>query len=117
MREGTDIISSMLNTHMDPNTVFERAEVMQQPGDLLPGGSEATTWVVLDPETDCRGVGDFEKAARTNLVYAVDAYHKEPETTVPFLSAGKKQTHEMHWLRTGQTSLTDHLQNLLPPCP
>ncbi|QIO25140.1 hypothetical protein [Haloarcula sp. JP-L23] len=99
---------------MDPNTVFERAEVMRQPGDLLPRGSEATTWVAIDPETDCRGVGDFEKAARTNLMYAVEAYYEGPEKTAPFLSAGKKQTHEMHWLRTGETSLTDYLQNHLP---
>lgn len=113
--EGTDlIVVPMLSTHMDPNDVFERADVMRQPGDLLSGGSEETTWVAIDPETECRGVGNFEKAARTNLVYAVEAYHEEPENTVPFMSSGERQTHEMHWLRTSETTLTDHLQNLLP---
>ncbi len=107
-------MSPMLSTHMDPNTVFERADVTRHPGDLLPGGSEETSWVAIDPETDCRGVGEFEKAARTNLVYAVEAYYENPETTVPFMSAGKRQTHEMRWLRTGEMTLTDHLQNLLP---
>lgn len=99
---------------MDPDTVFERADVTHNPGDLLPGESEEPTWVAVDPETDCRGVGEFEKAARTNLVYAVEAYHEDPEGTVPFLSAGRAQTYEMRWLEGSERILPDRLQDLLP---
>ncbi|MFC6863211.1 hypothetical protein ACFQGE_07015 [Halomicroarcula sp. GCM10025817] len=99
---------------MDPDAIFERAELLHRPGDPLPGGAEGMTWVAVDPETDCRGVGEFEKAARTNLVYAVQAYHDDPESTVPFLSAGKGQTHEMQWHGTERTSLAEHLQDRLP---
>ncbi len=100
--------------YMDPETVFERADVTREPVDLLPGRSEEPLWVATDPETDCRGIGDFEKAARTNLVYAVEAFHDEPATTVPFISAGKGQTYEMRWLRANETTLADRLQSLLP---
>jgi hypothetical protein len=99
---------------MDPDTIFERAELLHRPGDPLPGGTEGMTWVAVDPETDCRGVGEFEKAARTNLVYAVQAYHDDPESTVPYLSAGKGQTHEMQWHGTDRKSLAEHLQDHLP---
>ncbi|WP_423998678.1 hypothetical protein ACOZ4I_08950 [Haloarcula salina] len=98
---------------MDPDTVFERATVSRRPGDLLPRGSDETKWIATDPETECRGVGDFEKAARTNLVYAVRAYHEDTESSVPFMSAGKDQTFEMHWLGTDDASLADRIHDLL----
>ncbi|MBV0926042.1 hypothetical protein KTS45_17700 [Halomicroarcula limicola] len=103
---------------MDPSAVFERADVTRRPGDLLPGESDGDEkWLATDPETDCRGVGPFEEAARTNVVYAVEAYHEEYETrgeTGPFLSAGRDQTFEMRWLDEAETTIADRLQAFLP---
>lgn len=99
---------------MDPETIFERADVIHQPGDLLPGESDAPKWLATDPETECKGVGDFEQAARTNLVYAVQAYHEDPEGTTPFLSAGKGRTSEMRWRDTDETAVAERLTSLLP---
>lgn len=98
---------------MDPSAVFERADVSRQHGDLLPGGTEERRWIAVDPETGCRGVGPFEEAARTNLVYAVEAYHEDPERTVPVISSGVDQTFEMHWLSESETSIGDRLRSLL----
>jgi len=99
---------------MDPEAVFERADVTEQPGDLLPGGTDADTYVATDPETDCRGAGRFEQEARTNLVYAVEAYREHPEDTVPYMSSGRGQTHEMRWLREDDPSLAERVEDLLP---
>lgn len=99
---------------MDPEAIFERAELMHRPGDPLPGGTEGMAWIAIDPETDCRGIGEFEIAARTNLVYAVQAFHDAPNGTKPFLSAGKGHTHEMQWLDTEGRSFTDFLHDHLP---
>ena len=99
---------------MDPDTIRERARVRRAHGDLLPGnrGTDGETYVALDPETDCRGVGDFEAAARTNLVYAVEAYHDDPEADVGYVSAGPDEAFEMGWLR--DRSLADRLRDALP---
>lgn len=99
---------------MEPEAIVKRAEVTHRPGALRPGASEGPEWVAVDPQTDCRGVGDFEAAARANLVYAVKAYHEAQGNTAPFLSAGELQTYEMRWLREGDPTLVDRLQSLLP---
>ncbi|MFB6157309.1 MAG: hypothetical protein ABEJ34_05650 [Haloferacaceae archaeon] len=99
---------------MDPDAVLDRAEVSRRPGPLRPGRSEGPEWVAVDPETGCRGVGDFEAAARTNLVYAVEAYRDAPGDAAPFLSAGELRTHEMRWLRDRGPTLADRLLSLLP---
>jgi hypothetical protein len=99
---------------MDPDSIFERADVSRRPGDLLPGPSEETSWVARDPETECQGVGDFEKAARANLVYAVRAYRDAPESDVPYISSGKGRTHEMRWVDDDQPSIGERLRGLLP---
>jgi hypothetical protein len=98
---------------MDPNAVRERARVSRQHGDLLPNApdTDGETWVAVDPETGCRGVGGFEAAARTNLVYAVEAYEEEP-SEVGYISAGPEQTFEMAWLR--DTSIGGRIRDLLP---
>ena len=99
---------------MDPDAVFERADASRRPGDLLPGPSEETSWVARDPETDCQGVGDFEQAARANLVYAVRAYRDAPESDVPYISSGKGRTHEMRWVDDDRPTLAERLRGFLP---
>ncbi|MFB6303619.1 MAG: hypothetical protein ABEH47_00510, partial [Haloferacaceae archaeon] len=88
-------------------------EVVHDPGDLFPGEMEDVECVAVDPETGCRGVGAFEQAARTNLVYAVRAYREESGATAPFLSAGEGRTYEMRWLRE-DAGVADGLRSLLP---
>jgi hypothetical protein len=99
---------------MDPDAVFERADVSRNPGDLLPRGSDEVRWVAVDPETGCRGVGRFEKAARTNLVYAVEEYRDHPGESVPYMSSGNGQTFEMGWQREDEAGLGDRLPSFLP---
>jgi len=99
---------------MDPDAVFERADVSRNPGDLLPSGPDEVRWVAVDPETGCRGVGQFEKAARTNLVYAVEEYRDHPEESVPYMSSGNGQTFEMGWQREDESGLGDRLPSFLP---
>lgn len=99
---------------MDPDAVFERADVSRRPGDLLPGPSEETSWVARDPETDCQGVGDFEQAARANLVYAVSAYRDARESDVPYISSGKGRTQEMRWVDDDRPTLAERLRGFLP---
>jgi hypothetical protein len=98
---------------MDPDAVFERAEVTEYQEDVFPGGSAGPTWVATDPETGCRGVGTFEKESRTNLVYAVESYRDDPDRDVPYVSSGKGATLEMNWADDDGT-LTDRLRALFP---
>jgi len=98
---------------VDPDAVFERANVSHRPGDLLPGESGDPKWVAIDPETDCRGVGRFEKAARTNLVYAVEAYHEERGSSTPYISSGPGGTFEMRW-QDDEPGLAERLGSLFP---
>jgi hypothetical protein len=97
---------------VDPDAVFERATTSHRPGDLMPGGSDGPKWVAVDPETDCRGVGRFEKAARTNLVYAVEVYQEDPGEPVPYMSSGPGQTVEMRWQREDDSTLGERLGSL-----
>lgn len=99
---------------MDPDTVFERAEVTEYPSEVLPGESDDPRWIADDPETGCRGVGDFDEEARTNLVHAVEAYRADPERDVPYVSSGKAATVEMAWVDGDRTTLTDRLRSLFP---
>jgi hypothetical protein len=99
---------------VDPDVVFERASASHRPGDLRPGGSGDPRWVAEDPETGCRGVGRFEKAARANLVYAVEAYHEEPDESVPYLSSGTGRTVEMRWRGDDESGLGERLGSLFP---
>lgn len=98
---------------MDSSAVVERAEVRRQPDVARPDGTESEAWVAVDPETGCRGVGDFEEEARANLVHAVEAYRAAPEGSVPFVSAGENQTVEMAWL-DDPPGLVDRLRGFLP---
>ncbi len=99
---------------MDPDAVFERADVSRRPGDLLPRGSDETQWVAVDPDTGCQGVGQFEKAARTNLVYAVEEYRDNPGESVPYMSSGSGQTFAMRWQRDDESGLGERLGSLFP---
>jgi len=99
---------------VDPEAVRERAEVRRQPDLTRPDGTETEGWVAVDSETGCRGVGDVEREARTNLLYAVEAYHERPETSVPFASAGEDQTVAMAWLDEEGTGLVDRIRSILP---
>lgn len=98
---------------MDPSSVFERAQIIDDPGELVPGRSDDERYVAIDPETSCHGVGPFEEAARTNLVYAVEAFLDEEESTVPFMSSGPNQTFRMNWLDENPT-LADKILDRLP---
>lgn len=98
---------------VDPDGVFDRATTSHRPGDLLPGDSGEARWIAEDPETGCRGVGRFEKAARTNLVYAVEAYRDDAEESAPYLSSGVGQTFEMRW-QDDESGLGERLGSLFP---
>ncbi|MFB6113315.1 MAG: hypothetical protein ABEJ58_04335 [Halodesulfurarchaeum sp.] len=86
---------------MDPTTIVERADTIQQDADLLPVGSGDPKWIATDPDTGCEGVGEFEEAARANLVYAVEAYRNDPEDSVPFLASANVETVKMEWRNEG----------------
>lgn len=98
---------------VDPDAVFDRARTSHRPDDLLPGDSGKARWIAEDPETACRGVGRFEKAARTNLVYAVEAYRDDAEESAPYLSSGVGQTFEMRW-QDDESGLGERLGSLFP---
>lgn len=99
---------------MHDQDVVDRAEVVEEPVDLLPGRSadDGPRFIAEDPETGCRGVGQFEHEACTNLVHAVEAYRNDPEAEAGYLSAGRHQTYEMRWLVDG--GITDRLRDSLP---
>ena len=99
---------------MDEQDVVDRARVFEEPVDLLPNRSaeDGPRFVAEDPETGCRGVGQFEHEARTNLVHAVDAYRNDPKAEVGYLSTGRHQTYEMRWLI--DDGITDRLRDSLP---
>jgi hypothetical protein len=81
---------------VNPDDVFERGELRQQEGELFPGAAKETRWVATDPETGCEGVGDFEGAARTALVFAVRAY-LEDDGSVPYVATVEGQTLPKDW--------------------
>lgn len=97
---------------MDREAVVERADVVEHPSDLLPGETEEPTVLATDPETECVGIGKFEREARTNLVYAVEAYREDPTATVPYMSAGRGSTQPMRW-RDDYPSLVERAKRLL----
>ncbi len=82
---------------MNPDEVFERGELRQQEGELFPGAANETRWVATDPETGCEGVGDFEGAARTALVFAVRAYLEDDDGSVPYVATVEGQTLPKNW--------------------
>lgn len=98
---------------LDEQAIHDRAQVIEHPAELLPNLSadEGPRWLAEDPETGCRGVGEFEHEARTNLVFAVRAYRNDPESEVGYFSSGRGQTYRMRWLDDG---LLDRLRDALP---
>lgn len=98
---------------MDEQEIVDRAEVMEDPADLLPNSTlEEPRWVAEDPETGCRGVGQFELEARVNLVHAVEAHRENPETDVGYVSVGRDHTYEMQW--RSDSGLGDRIRDVLP---
>lgn len=98
---------------MDEQEIVDRAEVLEDPGDLLPGSSlDEPRWVAEDPETGCRGVGQFELEARVNLVHAVAAQREDQETDVGYVSVGRGHTYEMQW--RSEEGLSDRIRDVLP---
>lgn len=101
---------------MDPDAVRDRAEVGRLDPVVLDSdywAADEPKWVAEDPETGCRGVGEFEAAALTNLVYAVEAYHADPGSAVGYISVGPEKTYRMRWLDDDSTLLA-RLRRLLP---
>lgn len=87
---------------MDERAIVDRAELLEDPGDRFPNRStDAPRWLAEEPETDCLGVGHFELEACVNLVHAVVANRKNPETAVLFVTVGCGETFEMRWLGDG----------------
>jgi hypothetical protein len=82
---------------VNPDEVFERAELRTQEGELFPGAANETRWVATDPQTGCEGVGDFEGAARTALVFAVRAYLEDDDGSVPYVATVEGQTLPKNW--------------------
>lgn len=95
---------------------MKRANASRLQGDVLPYGPDETKWLAVDPETDCRGVGDFETEAIVNLVYAVEAFTEDVEGTVPYLGTSSRQVIEMSWHEEDEdaSGLYDRLQGLSP---
>jgi hypothetical protein len=97
---------------MNEREIVDRAEVMEDPGDLLPNNTfDEPRWVAEDPETPCRGIGHFELEARVNLVHAVEAYRGDPTTEVGYVSVGRDQTYEMRW--RAEDGLGERLRDVL----
>lgn len=96
---------------MDERVVVERAEVIEHPTDLYPGSDDGPQWLAEDPETGCRGFGEFEQEARTNLVHAVKAYRTEG-SDVGYVSFGRARTYEMAWLR--DDGIVEKVREVLP---
>jgi len=82
---------------VNPDEVFERGEIRTQEGELFPGAANETRLVATDPETGCEGVGDFEGAARTALVFAVRAYLENSDGSVPYVATVEGQTLPKNW--------------------
>jgi hypothetical protein len=97
---------------MDREQVVEHADVVEHPSDLLPDGTDEPTVLATDPETECVGIGAFEREARRNLVYAVEAYRERPKATTPYMSAGRGSAQPMRWLDESP-SLVERVQRLL----
>lgn len=84
---------------MNREEVLDRADITEEPVELMPNKSDdAPRWIADDPETGCRGVGDFEEEARANLVHAVRAYNEDREDEIEYFSAGRDKTYKMTWL-------------------
>lgn len=70
-------------------------------------------WRADDPETGCIGVGETEREARGNLVYAVRAHRRTTESDRSFFSAGPHQTVPITWRRKSRLrSMADRLLKL-----
>ena len=97
---------------MDEQEIVDRAEVLEDAGDLFPDSTaEEPRWVAEDPETGCRGIGQFELEARVNLVHAVAAQREDPETDVGYVSVGRGRTYEMQW--RSDEGLSDRIRDVL----
>jgi|AntDeeMetagen192_2_1112575.scaffolds.fasta_scaffold07504_3 hypothetical protein len=97
---------------MDEQEIVDRAEVVEDPGDLFPNGAvNEPRWVAEDPETGSRGIGQFELEARVNLVHAVIAHRDDPETDVGYVSVGRDRTYEMKW--RSDAGLADRVRDAL----
>lgn len=88
---------------MDEQAIADRAQVTEEPAALHPNRSvgDGPRFVAEDPETGCSGVGEFELEARTNLVFAVEAYRADLESDVGYVSAGRGQTCKRRWESNG----------------
>lgn len=98
---------------MNEEAIAERGHVTEKPADLYPDRSvDGPVVFADDPETGCRGVGQFEHEARTNLVHAVNAYWEDIATDDAYVSLGRGKTYKMTWDRGD--GVLDRLRDSLP---
>lgn len=62
-------------------------------------------WIAEDPETGCRGAGGSEAEAKSNLVFAVEAYLDNDRPEIGYYSAGPDQTVKMIWKQDRSSSI------------
>lgn len=94
---------------VNPDEIFERGECRTQEGELFPGASNETKIVATDPDTGCEGVGDFEGAARTALVFAVQAHLEDDDGSVPYVATVEGQTLPKNWEHSEPSTLDKFL--------